>query len=196
MGFKFYSKNDDWWPSIIMLLSCNLYVSVVHVYRSSTEHFWAGMSSYVGFYMILVYDVRIMMWPGHISSDLFRSISRSDLQVEQSNFWSVWLSSVSHDPHGSMILLFKRSYYFDDRDLRDHVNLVGRGFQPRTNQYDFCIGPGFDTQARLPVSGQCDLWPMSGCDVKFDKKHENTSLRRNALMILRTNFWCLNSGGA
>ena len=68
-------KNDDWWPSIIMLLSCNLhdnYVSVVHVYRSSTEYFWAGMSSRVGSYMIPVYYVRIMMWPGQISSDLFR----------------------------------------------------------------------------------------------------------------------------
>ena len=147
-------KNDDWWPSIIMLLSCNLhdyYVSVVHVYRSSTEHFWAGMSSYVGFYMILVYDVGIMMWPGQISSDLFR-----ELQVERSKFRSVWLSSVGHVPCGGMILLSTRLCYFVDSNLRDRVNLVGRGFEPRTKQYDFWIGPGFDSQARSPVSGQCD----------------------------------------
>ena len=60
-----------------------------------------------------------------------------------------------------MILLSTRSCYFVDRDLRDRVNLVGRGFEPRTEQYDFFIGPGFDSQARSPVSGQCDPWPMS-----------------------------------
>ena len=91
-----------------------------------------------------------------ISSGLFRH-----LQVERSNFWSVWPSSVGHVPRGSMVLLSMRSCYFVDRDLRDHVNLVGRGFEPRAEQYDFCIYPGFDSQARSPVSGQCDPWPMS-----------------------------------
>ena len=142
-----------------MLLSCNLhdnYVSVVHVYRSSTEHFWAGMSSRVGFYMILVYYVGIMMWPGQNSLGLFR-----DLQVERSSLRSVWLSSVGHFPRGSMILLSTWSCYFVDCDLRDRVNLIGPGFEPRTEQYEFFIGPGFDSQARSPVSGQCDPWPMS-----------------------------------
>ena len=48
-----------------------------------------------------------------------------------------------------------------DRDLRDHVILVGPRFEPRAKQYDLFIGPGFDSQARLPISGQCDSWPMS-----------------------------------
>ena len=54
-----------------------------------------------------------------------------------------------------------RSWYFIDRDLRDRFNLIGPGFEPRTKQYNIFIGPGFDSQARLPVSGQCDSWPMS-----------------------------------
>jgi hypothetical protein len=73
----------------------------------------------------------------------------------------VWPSSVGHVPRGSMILLSTQLCYFVDHDLRDRVNLVGRGFEPWTKQYDFCIGPGFDSQARSPVSGQCDPWPMS-----------------------------------
>ena len=123
-----------------------------------------------------------------ISLGLFR-----DLQVERSNFWLVWPSSVGHVPRGSMILLSTRSCYFIDHDLRDRVNLliaiyaivlfhrsritrswyfidcdlrdrfnlVGPGFKPQTKQYNIFIGPGFDSQARLPVSGQCDSWPMS-----------------------------------
>ena len=148
-----------------MHLSCNFhdnYISVVHVqgfyrvYRGSTEHYWDGMSSHVGFYMILVYDVGIMMWPGQISLDLFR-----DLQVAWSKSRSVWLLSIGHVPRGGMILLSTWSCYFIDRNLRDRVNLVGRGFEPRTKQYDIFIGPGFNSQPRSPISGQCDPWPKS-----------------------------------
>ena len=65
-----------------------------------------------------------------------------------------------------MIMLFcqlrsTRSCDFVDRDLRDHVILVGPSFEPRAKQCNFFIDPGFDSQARLPVSGQCDSWPMS-----------------------------------
>ena len=118
-----------------MRSSCNLHddhVSVVYVHRGCTQHNWAGMSSHVEFYMILIYDVRIMIWPGQISLDLFR-----DLQVVRSNSQLVCLSSAGHVPRGGMTLLSTRSCCFIDRDLRDRVNLVGRGFEPRTEQYDF-----------------------------------------------------------
>ncbi len=48
------------------------------------------------------------------------------------------------------------SCYFADRDLRDGVILAGPRFEPRAKQYYLFIGPGFDSQARLPVSGQYD----------------------------------------
>ncbi len=55
------------------------------------------MSYHVGFYMILVYDVGIMMWPGQISSDLFKL-------NDQSLDWSGRCPlSVGHVPHGGMI---------------------------------------------------------------------------------------------
>ncbi len=67
---------------------------------------------------------------------------------------------------------FTRSCSFADRNSRDRVIssiaiyvivlfLVGPGFEPRPNSMIFFIGPGFNSQARLPVSGQCDSWPMS-----------------------------------
>ena len=67
---------------------------------------------------------------------------------------------------------FKRSCYFADcnlhdrvifadRNLCDHVILAGPRFEPRAKQYNLFIGPGFNSQARSPVSGQCDSWPMS-----------------------------------
>jgi hypothetical protein len=125
--------------------SCNLHdnhVSVVYIYRGCTQHNWAGMSSHVGFYMILVSDVRIKMWPGQISSDLFRSVWPSSVVRQTCSTW--W-----HDFAVHAIVLFHwsrftRSCYFIDRDLRDRDNLVGRGFELRTEQYDFLIGPGFD----------------------------------------------------
>ena len=52
------------------------------------------------------------MWPGQISLGLFR-----DLQVERSNFWSVWPSSIGHVPRGIMILLSMRSCYYVGQDL-------------------------------------------------------------------------------
>jgi hypothetical protein len=109
-------------------------ISVVHVYRGSTEHYWAGMSSHVGFYMIVVYDVGIVMWPGQIPLDLF-----TNLQVAWLKSWLVWPSSVGHVQRGAMILLSTRSCYFIDRDLRYCVNLVGQGFKPQTKQYDFLL---------------------------------------------------------
>jgi hypothetical protein len=67
---------------------------------------------------------------------------------------------------------FTRSCCFIDRNLRDRVNLVGRGFEPRTEQYNF-YWSWVRSQARSPVSGQCDPWPMSSsgwtcplCDVR------------------------------
>ncbi len=84
-----------------------------------------------------------MMWSGEI---FFRSLERL-------NFRLVWPLSV-------------------DGDLRDCNNLpiaiyvivlflVGLRFKPRPNSMIFFIGPGFDSQARLSVLGQCDSWPMS-----------------------------------
>ena len=95
-----------------------------------------------------------MMWPGQI---FFRS-------PEQSNFL-IGLAVVRR-------WRFTRLYYFADHDLHDRVIspitiyvimlfLVGPGFEPRPNSTIFFIGPGFNSQARLPVSGQCDSWPMS-----------------------------------
>ena len=36
---------------------------------------------------------------------------------------------------------------------RAHNVFVGPGFEPLTLQHDFCVGSGFDSRARLPVSG-------------------------------------------
>ena len=47
-------------------------------------------------------------------------------------------------------LRFKRSYDF-----------AGPGFKPRTMQDLIFMGPGFNSQARMPVSGQVNPWPMS-----------------------------------
>ena len=47
-------------------------------------------------------------------------------------------------------LQFMWSWYFS----RSKVRTPGQPVQ-------FFIGPGFDSEARLPVSGQCDSWPMS-----------------------------------
>ena len=105
-----------------------------------------------------------MMWSGEI---FFRSLERS-------NFYSVWPSSVVGDLSDRINspIAMLRSCYFADRDSRDRVIsliaiyvivlfLVGPGFEPRPNSTIIFIGPGFDSQARLPVSGQCDSWPMS-----------------------------------
>ncbi len=71
-------------------------------------------NSHVGFDMILVHDVRIVMWPGQISSDLFKL-------NDQSFDWSgCHPSSVGHVPRGSMILLSTRLCYFIECDLRNH----------------------------------------------------------------------------
>ena len=56
---------------------------------------------------------------------------------------------------------FRDCVDFVDHDLRDRVNFVGPGFEPRTKHRDIFIGPGFNSQARSPISGQCDPWPMS-----------------------------------
>ncbi len=45
---------------------------------------------------------------------------------------------------------------FCDCNLRDRVILPGPRFKPRAKQYNFFIGPGFNSLARLPVSEQCD----------------------------------------
>ncbi len=105
-----------------------------------------------------------MMWSGEI---FFRSLERS-------NFLSVWPSSVDGDLSDriNLPIAIMRSCYFVDRDVRDRVVspiaiyvivlfLVGPGFEPWPNSRIFFIGPGFDIQARSPVSGQCDSWPMS-----------------------------------
>ena len=106
-----------------------------------------------------------MIWSGEI---FFRSL-------EQSNFRSVWLSSVdgelsdrSKSPIAIYaIILFRRlrstwsCCYFDNRDVRDRVifnwSVVWTPGQP----VQCFIGPGFNSQAGSPVSGQCDSWPMS-----------------------------------
>jgi hypothetical protein len=65
-----------------------------------------------------------------------------------------------------------RSFYFADRDLRDRVILtiamcaivlflIGPWFELPGQTVRFFIGPGFNSQARSTVSGQCDSWPMS-----------------------------------
>jgi hypothetical protein len=77
-------------------------------------------------------------------------------KLKRSKLWSY-----SYVPRGGMILLSTRSWYFIDRDFRDRVNFLDPRFEPRTKQYDISIGPGFNSQAILPVSDQCDSWPMS-----------------------------------
>ena len=105
-----------------------------------------------------------MMWSGEI---FFRSLERS-------NFLLVWTLSINGDLSDriNLLIAIMRLCYFADRDVRDLINspiaiyaivlfLVGPGFEPWPNSTIFFIGPGFDSQARLPVSGQCDSWPMS-----------------------------------
>ncbi len=131
-----------------------------------------------------------IMWSGEI---FFRSLERS-------NFRSVWPSSVHGDLRDcnnlpiaiyAIVLFcrlrFMRSCYFANRDSRDRVIssiviyvivlfLVGPRFEPRPNSMIFFIGPGFDSPARLPVSGQCDSWPMSGpvSDANFNPWSNNS----------------------
>ena len=106
-----------------------------------------------------------MMWSGEI---FFRSLERSRSGRRPSTaIYAIVIIRRSR---------FTRSYYFADRDSRDRVIssitiyvivlfLVGPGFEPWPNSTIFFIGPGFDSQARLPVSGQCDSWPMSEVDI-------------------------------
>ena len=78
-------------------------------------------------------------------------------QVEQSNLQSVWPLSIIR----WTCSMWRHDFGCPcDRGLCDRVNFVGRGFERRTKQYEFCIGPGFDSQARSPVAGQCDPWPV------------------------------------
>ena len=100
------------------------------------------------------------------------------------SFLLVWPSSVDGDlsDRTNLPIAIMRSCYFADRDVHDCINspiviyaivlfrrswfmwscyLVGPGFEPRPNSMIFFIGPGFNSQARSPVSGQCDSWPMS-----------------------------------
>ena len=58
--------------------------------------------------------------------------------------------------------------------------LFGPGFKPQPNSMIFFIGPGFDSQARLPVSGQCDSWPIS--------KTENLKKYKNYLLVLASRY--------
>ena len=55
------------------------------------------------------------------------------------------------------------------------VFLVGPGFEPRPSSTIFFIGPGFDSQARSPVSGQCDSWPMSDKGVMRHSNYKNAT---------------------
>ena len=126
---------------------------------------WCGLSwqnSLVGFYMILVYYVR--SWCGmEISLDLimlsFRSVWPSSVDGE--------LSDRSKSPIAIYaIILFCRSRstwscYFDDRDVRDRVIFNWSVVRTPGQPVRVFIGPGFNSQARSPVSGQCDSWPMS-----------------------------------
>ncbi len=50
---------------------------------------------------------------------------------------------------------------FADCDLCDRVIFSWSRVRTPAKQCDFFIGPGFDSQARSPVSGQCDSLPMS-----------------------------------
>ncbi len=90
-------------------------------------------NSHVGFYIILVHDVRIMMWPGQISSNLFKLNNQIFDWSGHHRLIAIYA-----------IVLFRRSWftqscYFADRDLRDHVILAGPRFKPRAKQYDFLL---------------------------------------------------------
>ena len=82
------------------------------------------------------------MWPGEISTDLFKLNDRF--------FWLVWPSSVDSNLCDHVfspimiyeIVLFRRSEfsqscYFIDRDLHNRVILAGPMFEPRAKKYDF-----------------------------------------------------------
>ena len=73
------------------------------------------------------------------SSDLLRSLQVS-LEIFKLND-----RIFDQSGHRPSAMFHMAACYFVDRDLRDRVNLVGRGFEPRTEQYDFFIGPGFDS---------------------------------------------------
>ena len=60
---------------------------------------------------------------------------------------------------------------------RAHDIFVGPEFNSLPLQCDFFIGPGFDSQARLPVVGQCVLWPMSMFDKSMSGWRPKTSKR-------------------
>ncbi len=59
------------------------------------------------------------------------------------------------------------------------ANFIGPGFEPRTKQYDFFIGSGFNSQARSSVPGQYDPCPMSlfGHPKKITKEAVGVILR-------------------
>ncbi len=135
-----------------------------------------------------------MMWSGEI---FFRSLERS-------NFWSVWpssgnLSNRINSPIAIYAIVFFRRLrftqlcYFVDRDLRDRVILVGRRFKPWAKQCNIFIGPGFDSQARLPVSGQCDSWPMSlaptNGELGWWKKNLMGGKKKREVTTVSVSFW-------
>ncbi len=90
--------------------------------------------------------------------------------------------------------MITRSCYFADRNLCDRVIsliaiyvimlfLVGPRFEPWPNSMIFFIGPGFDSQARLSVSGQCDSWPMSESNKTGNAHERKETLPQNLLAI-------------
>ena len=103
-----------------------------------------------------------MMWHGEFFRMKCWVFDRSGHRPSMAN-WAIEVNRRSR---------FMRSFYFADRDLRDRVILtiamcaivlflIGPWFELPDQTVQFLIGPGFNSQARSTVSGQCDSWPMS-----------------------------------
>ena len=109
----------------------------------------------------------LLVWPSSVDGDL-SDRANSLIAIMQSCYFA------DHDVRDCInlpiaiytIVLFRRSQFTWSCFLPIAIYvivlfLVGPGFEPRPNSTIFFIGPGFDSQARSPVSGQCDSWHMS-----------------------------------
>ena len=157
-----------------------LYAALLSWRNSHVGSTWSWYMMWSGeiFFRSLERSNFLLVWPSSVDGDLSDRINSPIAIMRSCYFADCDVRDRINLPIASYaIVLFCRSRFtwscsFADRDLRDRVILsiaiyaivlflVGPGFEPRPNSTICFIGPGFDSQTRLPVSGQCDSWPMS-----------------------------------